>query len=58
MSYGVDMPLPKSPIRWSDVLERKQDDALPFLRFYRDAGLIPRLDKSKPPPFIQRRPAL
>ena len=54
MSYTVGMPPQKSSVRWSDVLDRKQESALPFLRFYRDAGLIPTRDKSEPPPFVQR----
>lgn len=58
MSYSVAMSIPKTPIRWSDVLELKQGKALPFIRFYRDAGLIPNLDKSQPPPFIVRKPSL
>ena len=28
-------------IRWKDVLERKNPDVLPFLRFYREVGLVP-----------------
>lgn len=58
MSYGVHMPPHKTPIRWTDVLERKSESPLPFLRFYRDAGLIPRQEQASPPPFVRRRPAL
>jgi len=58
MWHGVGMPSPKSPIRWSEVLERKPESTLPFLHFYRDAGLIPESRPGGPPPFVRRKPPL
>ena len=47
----------ESPIRWSDVLEKKPEATLPFLRYYRDAGLVPE-NKAKRPAARRRKPAL
>ena len=35
------MPHPKTHIRWEEILERKEPSVLPFLRFYREVGLVP-----------------
>lgn len=50
----------KSAIRWADVLVAKRGAELPFLRFYRDAGLVPEPGRRRatPPPFIRPKPAL
>lgn len=54
------MPHIPSPIRWSDVIEKKPATTLPFLRFYRDAGLIPdpSAEGGAPVPPRRRGPAL
>ncbi len=60
MSYRVCMSKMKSAIRWADVLAAKRGGELPFLRFYRDAGLVPESGRHRatPPPFIRPKPAL
>lgn len=46
MSYST------THIRWADVLERKDHAVLPFLRFYREVGLVPEPDAR-----VERRPS-
>ena len=43
------MSYPTTHIRWADVLERKDPKVLPFLRFYREVGLVPEVSPPKHP---------